>query len=134
MIKFNDIRKGDYVLAESGGAVWQGEVTDLNHDEKQICINNGIQEFWFNSEDLYPITLDDARLMQMKFKKVENEDGTVKYMKDAFRILIPRKDDFNAFEVWYKDERRVIRDPIYLHQLQNHFLDMTKVHLTDQVV
>jgi hypothetical protein len=43
MIKFNELKRGDYVLAESDGQAWQGEVTNFNHDEKEICVNNGVQ-------------------------------------------------------------------------------------------
>ena len=134
MIKFNDLKKGDYVFAESDGQAWQGEVTDLNHDEKQVSVNNGVQEFWFQAESLFPIPLDESRLLKMKFRKQEMEDGSVKYMKDAFRILTPKQDDFSNFEIWYRDENRHITRPIYLHELQNHYLDMTKVHLTDKVL
>lgn len=134
MIKFNELKQGDYVLAKSDGQAWQGEVTDFNNDEKEIAVNNGVQEFWFKSEDLYPISLDEARLMKMNFRKVVNDDGSVKYMKDAFRILTPQQDNFSNFEIWYRDEKRQIQQSIYLHQLQNHYLEMTKVHLTDQLV
>lgn len=134
MIKFSDLQKGDYVLAESDGQAWQGEVTDFNHDEKEVCVNNGIQDFWFLPEDLYPIPVDEDRLLKMNFRKQVNEDGSVKYMKDAFRILTPRQDEFSNYEIWYRDEKRQIIQPIYLHQLQNHYLQMTKVHLTDQLV
>lgn len=134
MIRFNDLRKGDYVLAESDGQAWKGEVMDLNHDEKQVCVNNGVQEFWFDCENLYPIPLTDEKLMEMHFRKQVLDDGSVKYAKDAFRILLPQEDHFNSFEIWYRDEKRHILEPIYLHQLQNHYLEMTKVHLTDQPV
>lgn len=132
MIKFNDLRKGDYVLAESDGQAWQGEVTDFNNDEKEVCVNNGVQDFWFKGEDLYPIPVDDARLLDMHFQKQELDDGSVKYRKDAFRILLPEKDHFNSYEIWYRDEKRHILEPIGLHELQNHYLEMTKVHLTDK--
>jgi hypothetical protein len=131
MIKFSDLKQGDYVLATNDGQSWRGEVKDFNNDEKQICINNGTQDFWFKSENLFPIILDDTSLLKLNFKKVVNEDGTVKYMKDAFRILIPKAEDFSRFEIWYRDEKRQIMEPIFLHQLQNHYLDMTKVYLTD---
>lgn len=134
MIKFSDLKQGDYVLAKSDGQAWQGEVTDFNNDEKEIAVNNGVQEFWFKSEELLPIVLDEERLMKMHFKKVVNEDGSVKYMKDAFRILTSKQDNFSNFEIWYRDEHRQIIQPIYLHQLQNHYLEMTKVHLTDQAL
>lgn len=131
MIKFSDLKQGDYVLVSTGSEPWQGEVVDLNNDEKQVCINNGVQDFWFSTDDLYPITLNDESLRNMNFEKVVNSDGTVKYMKDAFRILLPHEGDFSRFDIWYRDETRQILSPISLHQLQNHYLDMTKVHLTN---
>lgn len=134
MIKFSELRKGSYVLAESDGQAWQGEVTDFNNDEKEISVNNGVQDFWFKEENLYPIPVDEARLLKMNFKKVANEDGSIKYMKDAFRLLTPKQDDFMQYEIWYRDENRQILEPIYLHQLQNHYMDMTKIHLTGSLV
>lgn len=131
MIKFSDLKQGDYVLATNDGQSWRGEIKDFNNDEKEVCINNGVQDFWFQTENLFPIILNDETLLKMNFKKVVNADGTVKYMKDAFRILLPKEGEFSHFEIWYRDETRHIVESIYLHQLQNHYLDMTKVHLTD---
>lgn len=132
MIKFQDLKKGDYVLAAQDGTTWQGEVSNLNHDEKEICVDNGVQGFWFKADQLSPLPLDDQQLMDLNFQKEELEDGSVKYKKGAFRILIPKKDDFSHFEIWYRDEKRVMLHPIFVHQLQNHYLEMTKVHLTDE--
>lgn len=134
MIKFNELKNGDYVLAESDGQAYQGEVTDFNHDEKEICVNNGVQDFWFKSEDLYPLPLDEEQLFKLKFSKHENEDGSIKYMKGAFRLQIPEKDNFSNFVIWYRDEKRVIQHHIGVHELQNHYADMTKVHLTDDII
>jgi hypothetical protein len=134
MIKFNELKRGDYVLAESDGQAWQGEVTNFNHDEKEICVNNGVQEMYFKADDLYPLPIDEDQLLKLKFTKHVNEDGSVKYMKGAFRIQTPKQDDFSHFEIWYRDEKRVITDPIPLHALQNHYTAMTKVHLTDQAI
>jgi hypothetical protein len=132
MIKYQDLKVGDYVLAEQDGTTWAGEVTNLNGDEKEICVDNGVQEFWFKAEQLKPLPLDEAQLMKFNFQKQENEDGSIKYMKGAFRILIPQNDNFSRFEIWYRDEKRQIMQPIFVHQLQNHYLEMTKVHLTDE--
>ena len=132
MIKFQDLKVGDYVLAEQDGTTWQGEVNNLNRDEKEICVDNGVQEFWFKAEQLTPLPLNEEQLMKLQFQKEEMEDGTVKYKKGAFRILIPQKDDFSKFEVWYREEKRQILQPISVHELQNHHLEMTKVHLTDE--
>ncbi len=129
MIKFNEIKVGDYLIANNDGDSKQGEVTNLKHGENQVCVNTGAQEFWYETEQLSPIALDEEQLLKLKFQKQENEDGTVKYMKGAFRMLLPQKGNFSKFEVWYRDERRQVMQPISLHQLQNHFYDMTKVHL-----
>lgn len=129
MIKFQDIKLGDYLMADNDGDALQGEVTNLNGDEKQVCVNTGTQEFWFEINQLSGIVLDDAQLTKLNFTKIINADGTVKYMKGAFRILLPAKDNFNTLEIWYRDERRHIMQPITVHQLQNHYHEMTKVHL-----
>lgn len=133
MIKFQDIKVGDYLLAEQDGTTWSGEVTDLNHDEKEICVDNGVQEFWFKPEELKPLPLDEEQLLKLNFQREDLPDGSVKYKKGPFRILIHHKDDFSKFEIWYREEKRQILQPISVHQLQNHYLEMTKVHLTDEI-
>ena len=134
MIKFSELKQGDYVLAESDGQAWRGEVTNFNNDEKEICVNNGIQEMYFNEENLYPLPLDEEQLLKLKFTKHVNEDGSVKYLKGAFRIQTPEQDDFSHFEIWYRDEKRIITHPIPVHVLQNHYTAMTKVHLTEEAI
>lgn len=131
MIKFSDIRVGDFLIADNDGDKRQGEVTGLNGDEKQVCVNTGAQDFWYETEQLSPIPLDEEQLMKLKFHKQVNDDGTVKYMKGAFRMVLPKEGDFSHFEIWYRDERRHIMSPINVHNLQNHFYEMTKVHLNE---
>lgn len=131
MIKFQEIKVGDYLIADNDGDKKAGEVTNLNHDEKQVCVNTGTQDFWYETEQLSPIPLDEEQLMRLKFNKQVNEDGSVKYLKGAFRMLIPAGGDFSRFEIWYRDERRQMMHSINVHQLQNHFYEMTKVHLDD---
>jgi len=132
MIKFSEIKTGDFVIADNDGDKRQGEVTDLNRDEKQVCVNTGTQDFWYEPEQLSAIPLDEEQLMKLQFHKHPNDDGTVKYMKGAFRIMLPAAGDFSRFEVWYRDEHRHILHPISVHNLQNHFFEMTKVHLNEE--
>ena len=132
MIKFQEIKVGDYLLADNDGDVKRGEVTNLNSDEKQVCVDTGDQEFWYETSQLSPIPLDESQLFDLKFNKEQNGNGTVKYLKGAFRLLLAAPDDFSRLEIWYRDERRHIMQPINVHQLQNHFLEMTKVHLNDE--
>ena len=131
MIKYHEIKVGDYLLADNDGDVRAGEVVNLNGDEKQVCVDTG-QEFWYETNQLSPIPLDEEQLFSLKFTKENQENGTVKYLKGAFRILLPTEGDFSRIEIWYRDERRHILQPISVHQLQNHFYEMTKVHLNDQ--
>ena len=131
MIKFQDIKVGDYLMADNDGDCLQGEVVNLNGDEKQVCVNTGTQEFWFETNQLRAIPLDDKQLKNLKFTNQDNEDGTVKYLKGAFRIMLTTKDNFSKMEIWYRDEKRHIMQPLAVHQLQNHYYEMTKVHLND---
>jgi hypothetical protein len=130
MIKFNELKVGDILMVEYDGQLKEGEVIDLNGDEKQVCIQTNEQEFWYELRDLQPIALDEAQLFKLGFQKHINDDGTIKYMKGAFRVLLHSPDNFSEFEIWYREDRRHISQPINVHTFQNHYLEMTKVHLT----
>ena len=130
MIKYSDIRIGDYLKAEYEGKMWEGEVVNLNGDEKQVCVQTGVQEFWFETDHLHPIELNEEALLKLAFQKQLGEDGSVKYLKGSFRIVTPVAGDFSQIEIWYREDRRHNPDVHYVHQLQNQYLDMTKIHLT----
>ena len=132
MLKFQNIKVGDYLMANNDGDVLKGEVTNLKHGENQVCLNIGPQEFWYEMEQLVPISLNEAELSALKFSKATLDDGTVKYSKGAFRLLLAHEADFSKMEIWYRDERRHIIHSINVHELQNHFYEMTKVHLNDE--
>jgi len=132
MLKFQNIKVGDFLMADNDGDVRKGEVTNLKHGEHQVCLDIGPQEFWYEMNQLTPITLNDAELADLKFTKQINEDGTVKYSKGAFRMQLPAANDFSKMELWYRDEHRYISHALFVHELQNHFHDMTKVHLNEE--
>lgn len=132
MINFDEIQVGDYVMTHLDGTDTIGKVVDFNYGNRQTAIDNGIQVFWYEADDMSPITINDKILIDdFKFTKVINDDGTVKYMKGAFRFLIPKEHDFTRMEIWYRDETRHIKSQISVHQLQNHFHEMTKVVLDE---
>jgi hypothetical protein len=133
MIKFSELKQGDYVMAQYEERIVQGEVTELKRDQKLACVNDGVQDFWFDGEHLQPIPLDDAQLGTLGFQKQLNDDGSVKYSKGAFRMMLSSADAFQDFEIWYREDKRHIKNFIAVHELQNHYLDMTKVHLTTEV-
>jgi hypothetical protein len=134
MLKFNEIKKGDYVIADFDGDKQVGMVTGLMPNAQDVCINNGVQEFWFKTEQLSAVDITEGELERLKFTKQQNDDGSIKYMKGAFRMLVPAGGNFSKFEIWYRDERRQVVNPIKLHQLQNHYHEMTKVHLSEEVM
>jgi hypothetical protein len=128
MIRFNDLKPGDLVIAEYDGQKWEGVVKELNREDKEICVTTSVQDFWFTPEHLYPIPLSDEQLRNLGFEKTENGNG-VKYMKDSFRVHLPVKDDFSNLEIWWREDRRTLNEPISVHELQNHYYQMTKVEL-----
>lgn len=130
MIKFNDIKTGDYMMGEFEGKLWEGEVTRLNGDEKQVCLLTSVQEFWFSTDQLHPIPLDEHALMNLSFTKLSADDGSVKYSKGAFRLVTPKAGDFSSIDMWYREDRRHHPTVHFVHQLQNQYADMVKIHLT----
>lgn len=134
MIKFSELKVGDYVIAEFEGSRREGEVVRLNGDEKQVCVETEVQEFWYEEEDLYPIPMSDESLKKLNFAKETMPDGVVKYKKGSFRMVIPKEGDFSVVEMWYREDRRDHPNVHYIHQLQNQYYQMTKVHLTDEVI
>lgn len=134
MIKINEAKIGDFVKGVYEGKEWEGEITRVNHDEKQIGVDTGIQEFFFDEAHLEPIPLSDEQMKKLRFHKDVAQDGTIKYSKDAFRMVIQSEGDFSNIDMWYREDRRHHPNIKYVHQLQNQFLDMTKVHLTKELV
>jgi hypothetical protein len=134
MIKYNELKVGDLVMVEYDGNRMEGEVMDLNGDEKQVCVKTEAQDFWYETSNLYPIPLDESQLFKLGFQKNDNEDGSVKYMKGAFRVLIHQPNTFSDFEMWYREDRRHINQAISVHEFQNKYYDMCKMHLSKEQV
>ena len=129
MIKFQELKVGDHVMADNEGDAKRGEITGFNKSEKQVCINTGAQDFWYEVDQLSAIPVTDEELAVLKFTKQPMDDGSIKYIKGAFRMLVPSNGDFSRYELWYRDEARHIHRSLAVHELQNHFYEMTKVHL-----
>jgi len=128
MIRLQDIKPGDIVLAEYEGEKREGIVTDIAPEEKEVCVETDVQEFWYSPEHLFPIPLTEEQLLSFGFTRADDGDG-VKYMRDSFRIHLPRKGDFSHVEIWWREDRRELDYPLSVHELQNHYYQMTKVEL-----
>lgn len=128
MIRFNELQPGDLVIAEYEGQKWEGVVKELNREDKEICVETSVQQFWFTPEHLFPIPLSEEQLFKLGFEK-ELNGTSVKYKRGPFRVQISNDKGFDAPDIWYREDRRELHQPLYVHELQNHYYQMTKVEL-----
>jgi hypothetical protein len=130
MLKLSELKVGDLVMAQYDGNLKEGEITNVDRFDGKVCIKtNDEQEFWYEVNHIQPIPLDESQLFKLGFQKQDNGDGSVKYMKGAFRALVHHANDFSNFEMWYREDQRHINGPISVHDFQNKYLAMTKVVL-----
>ncbi|MGN6291424.1 MAG: hypothetical protein ACTHMV_01670 [Chitinophagaceae bacterium] len=128
MIKLNDLKPGDIISVNDEGVEREGTVVRVNHEDHCVLVNNGIQEFWYNLDEVKAIPLDDHQLTRLGFSS-EVVDGGVKYKKDSFRLVTPRQGDFSHIDMWWREDRRHFNFPLGVHDLQNLHLSMTKIPL-----
>jgi hypothetical protein len=110
------------------GILREGTIVRVSHEENQALVDNGVQEFWYSPEEMHAVPLDESQLMKLGFTR-EEADGAVKYKKDSFRLVTPKKGDFSDIEMWWREDRRHFAFPLGVHELQNLHMDMTKVPL-----
>lgn len=128
MLKIGNLKSGDIITVNDEGIMREGTVISISHEENQALVNNGVQEFWYNPDEMHAVPLDENQLKRLGFTS-EETDGLVKYKKDSFRVVTPRKGDFSNLEMWWREDRRHFNVPLGVHEFQNLYLDMTKVHL-----
>jgi hypothetical protein len=129
MVKITELKEGDIVKIIDAGMERVGTVVEISREENMANIDNGIQEFWYAPEDIVPVPLTDEQLVHtLGFEKEETADGT-KYKKGPFRVVVHDPGNYTNLDVWYREDRRHFHHPIYVHELQNHHLQMTKVPL-----
>lgn len=128
MLKIGNLKSGDIITVNDEGIMREGTVVSTSQEENQALVNNGVQEFWYSPEQMHSVPLDESQLQRLGFTR-EEEEGAVKYKKDSFRLVTPKKGDFSNVEMWWREDRRHFGFPLGVHELQNLYLDMTKVHL-----
>jgi hypothetical protein len=129
MVKISDLKAGDIVKVIHDGEEKEGEVVDVNRDQKIACVDNGTQEFWYPADQILSIPLNEEQLLKLGFHR-QDGDGTIKYLKGPFRILLQGEGAFSNFDIWYREDRRHFNVPLAVHELQNHHMEMTKVQLS----
>ena len=128
MIKLSDLKPGDIVMIMDEGVEREGVVTDISQNENMVCVNNGVQDFWYAPAQILSIPLSEEQLFKLGFQR-QDTDGGIKYLRGPFRILLREDGNFSDFEIWYREDHRRFHVPLTVHELQNHYLDMTKVPL-----
>ena len=128
MLKIGHLKAGDIINVDDEGITREGIIVRVSQEENQALVDNGVQEFWYSPEEMYAVPLDENQLLKLGFTK-EEMDGAVKYKKDSFRMVTPKKDDFSDIEMWWREDRRHFNFPLAVHEFQNLFHDMTKIQL-----
>jgi len=130
MVKLGQLQSGDIVMVNNEGTMREGIVVQTNAEEHMALVDNGVQEFWYAQEDIFPIALDEAQLLKFGFEKEPLDGGNaMKYKKGVFRLVTPVAGDFSKVDMWYREDNRHFHVPIAVHELQNLHSSMTKVPL-----
>jgi hypothetical protein len=133
MVKITELKEGDIVHVIDAGEERLGTVVEITREDNMACINNGVQDFWYAPEEIVPVPLTAEQLVStLGFEKEETAEGD-KYKKGPFRVVVHDPGNYTSLDIWYREDRRHFNHPIYVHELQNHHLDMTKVPLEASV-
>lgn len=129
MVKVSELKEGDIVKVIDSGDERLGTVVEISREENMASINNGTQDFWYSQENIIPVPLTEEQLINtLGFEKEVTPEGT-KYKKGPFRVVVHDPGNYTSLDIWYREDRRHFNHPLYLHELQNHHLQMTKVYL-----
>lgn len=128
MVNINDLQTGDNIKVNFENLERDGVVVEVSQEENKVLVDNGVQEFWYGMEEIKAIPLEESVLEKLGFEK-EVQNGGTKYLRGPFRILTPKTGDFSNLEMWYREDHRLFNVHLAVHQLQNLYLQMTKVPL-----
>ena len=96
MIKLSDLKPGDIVTIMDEGGEREGVVTSVSQNENMVCVNNGVQDFWYPPSQILSIPLNEEQLFKLGFQRQDNEQG-IKYLRGPFRIQIREEGNFFRF-------------------------------------
>ncbi|WP_336517453.1 hypothetical protein [Pollutibacter soli] len=131
MIKINEVKEGDIVMADYEGQMTTGDVTEVSVGTQTAKVAHGDQEYWYDIGDLFAVPITDERLKELGFLAVPvGENGAVRYERGPFSVEFLKNNTEEYSELHYRDETRHVHDLEYMHQLQNHYHAMTNFHLT----
>ncbi|TDX00732.1 hypothetical protein [Dinghuibacter silviterrae] len=136
MIPMHELKAGDIVRAKYDGGSVPGSVVQFDRENNQVCvITNDDQECWYEPDELFPIPVDQKVLENLQFKPDggPDPDGSITYLRGPFSIKVYDPGTFQHMTLQYRSEQpRKLHEGLALHELQNHYLSMTNVHLVDR--
>ena len=132
MIPYRDLKRGDWVSVVYDNQPLEATIINVDLDTGQIGVEmpSGMNIF-FDPENVSGIPLDDTQLSKLQFTKEKTEKGFIKYKHGPFRLQIEKEGDFSHCKIWYREDKRQISYPLMVHQLQNHYREMTNAELTE---
>lgn len=113
MVKSEELKEGNRVIAHDENLQVTGEWEVVEVDQQQVTIKNGGIQVPVNAIDVIPIPLTEELLKQIGFKFTQLNAAVLK--SEAF--ILPSK---TGEPGWYQDESLTEKCD-YVHQLQNAF-------------
>ena len=133
MVKVQELKQGDIVRIVQDTTEREGTVVQVSRQENMVLIDNDVQEFWYTPGQIAAIPLTEKELFNLGFEREDVPEGA-KYKKGPFRVLVHDPGNYTNLDIWYREDRRHFNHPIYIHELQNLHLQMTKVPLEKPAV
>lgn len=136
MIPMHELKSGDLVRADYEGQLVVGSVLEKNVETNEVLVvTNDDQECWYKPDELFPIALDKTMLESLQFVQDggPDPDGSITWIRGPFSVRVYDPQTFQDMTLMYRSEQpRKLHGGLAVHELQNHYLGMTNVHLVDR--
>jgi hypothetical protein len=130
MLKLNELKAGDIVLADFEGQKRVGDVIEVSRGDHKARIAHDETEYWYDLNDVYAVPLDDAILTELGFTQAESGADGILYVRGPFSLQLVTAGEDKHSLLHYRDETRHVHNLTYLHELQNHYKGMTNHELS----
>ena len=129
MIPINEVSLGNWVQVNVDGQLLTGKVQ--RKSVERIGVASEAELGWYFPQDVFPIPLNEDWLYYFNFKDSTDPeligDGRA-YIHGPFVLHYPNKiDDAYAVLSCHGVHNQIIKRPMSVHELQNHYHEMTKV-------
>ena len=130
MLKLNELKAGDIVLADFEGQKRVGDVIEVSRGDHKARIAHDETEYWYDLNDVYAVPLDDAIRAELGFTQAESRADGILYVRGPFSLQLVTAGEDKHSLLHYRDETRHVNNLTYLHELQNHYQRMTNHELS----